>query len=298
MKFYFYSKINAYLKLNGKYAGRVSKNVNVIDYEESSDCLFEFLPVNSEYLPCYGTAGSEKISAYDFLGGVLIYPEYEKKRNLTYGVLDFYRFLVGGGEVYVKTYFDGGIMYDIDGARFIRGELPFKPQKAEAHDLYGFTAFAFTGEKHCVIVYSNASGNAVYKDVLDEYRFDGSEFTGVKRVNNATIPFVLYEKYSVDEPFALLSRETEFLKSPFTVNENLTDFAFLDLILKKADVSRFLHPDLKAKSNELYSFLGGIKGAFSIPLDGKTQTAVIENDKISFVSFEKSNSLITNIVLT
>ena len=298
MKFYFYSELNACLKINGEYAGGVSKNVSAVDISGKGDLLFEFLPNNCEYLPCYGKAGSGKISAYEFLNGTLIYPEYEKKRNRPYKVLDFKRFNFVGGEEYVKTYFDGGIMYDIDGVNYIRGELPFAPARVEAEDLGGFKAYVFTAEKPCVIVYSDASGNAVFKDVLSEFSFRGGTLTAIKRITNATIPFILYETYSVGEPFTLLKRETEFLKSPFTINENLIDYALTELILKKADISRFLSPDLRQKSNDLYSFLGGVKGVFSYCDGGKAKTAVIEPDKISYITFEKSNSLITNISLT
>lgn len=298
MKFYFYSDLNACLKINGEYSGGVSKNVSATNLSEKGDFLFEFLPNNYEFLPCYGKAGSGKITAYEFLNGILIYPEYEKKRNRPYKVLDLKRFNFVSGDEYVKTYFDGGIMYDIDGVNYIRGELPFTPARVEAEDLGGFKAYVFTGEKPCVVVYSDASGNAVYKDVLSEFSFRGGTLTAIKRVTNATIPFVLYETYAIGEPFTLIKRETEFLKSPFMINENLVDYALLELILKKADISRFLSPDLRQKSNDLYSFLGGVKGAFSYCDDGKPKTAVIETDKISYITFEKSNSLITNISLT
>lgn len=297
MKFYFYSETAAYLKINGKYEGRVSKNVNVINRAEEGDCLFEFLPFNPDFLPCYGAAGRGKIAAYKFSDGLLIYPEYEKKRNRAYKVLSLNKFYLGG-DVYVKTYLDGGIMYDIDGERYIRGELPLLPTRVDASDLGGYKAFSFTGEKTCLTVYSDNSGNAVFCDIVDDFSFRGGELTVEKRTLNSTVPFVLRESYAVGEPFAIKSRETEFLKSPFLINENLIDFALLDLILKKADVSRFLHPDLKKNGNALYSFLGNVKGAFCFTDCGKTKTAVIEKDKVSYISFEKSNSVITNISLT
>lgn len=296
MKFYFYSKIAACLKINGKYEGRVSKNVNLTAVDDCADALFEFLPLNPEYHVCYGVAGSEKIAAYDFLDGLLLCPEYEKRRDRPYKVLSLDKFYLGG-EVYVKTYFDGGIMYDIDCERYIRGELPLVPKRAEAIDAGGYKAFLFTGEKTCAVVYSD-TGNAVFCDVADGFSFRGGEVQAEKRLINSTIPFVLRETYAAGEPFNLTSRETEFLKSPFLINENLSDYAVLDLILKKADVSKFLHPDLKKNAEALYSFLGGVKGAFCFSDGGNTKTAVIEKDKVSYINFEKSNNLITNISLT
>ena len=92
---------------NGEYSGGVSKNVSATNLSEKGDFLFEFLPNNYEFLPCYGKAGSGKITAYEFLNGTLIYPEYEKKRNRPYKVLDLKRFNFVSGDEYVKTYFDG-----------------------------------------------------------------------------------------------------------------------------------------------------------------------------------------------
>ena len=61
MKFYFYSELNACLKINGEYTGSVSKNVSATNLSEKDDFLFEFLPNNCEFLPCYGKAGSGKM---------------------------------------------------------------------------------------------------------------------------------------------------------------------------------------------------------------------------------------------
>lgn len=297
MKIYFYSKINAYLKINGEYKGVVSKNVNALDIKSTSDCLFEFLPLNDDFLPCYGKIGCAKISVYSFAEGILLFPKYHTIRNRPYEIFDFKKFHLGGNDVYVKTYSDGGIMYDIDGTHYVRGELPFTPSQIDAKDLGLFKAYVFTDNKSCVVIHSDNSGNAVFKDVLSEYSFINGHFTAIKKITNSTIPFILKEHYSVDNSFTLISRETEFLKSPFMVNESLLDFAFLELILKKADISSFLSADLRSKSNDLYSFLGQVHGAFCFNECGKIKTAVIENDKISYITFEKSDCLITNVSL-
>ena len=44
MNFYFYSDLNACLKINGEYSGGVSKNVSATNLSEKGDFLFEFLP--------------------------------------------------------------------------------------------------------------------------------------------------------------------------------------------------------------------------------------------------------------
>ena len=78
MKIFASCDLPCHFKINGEYLGVIDKNLITFEVESSS-LLFEALPLNDGFLPCYsGITGSRSIKVFKVDNGYLVYPVLRK----------------------------------------------------------------------------------------------------------------------------------------------------------------------------------------------------------------------------
>ena len=85
MKLFFISKIPAFLKINGEFAGIIQENLRCYEHFNEDIQFLEIIPCDSNYEVIYtNLTYKSNLQVYDFLGEKLVVPKFLKKRNLKY----------------------------------------------------------------------------------------------------------------------------------------------------------------------------------------------------------------------
>lgn len=294
VKTYFISNIPAYLKINGNYAGIIGKNPSFTEAAENS--LFEFLPLDENFSPCYSEInGSFYVKSLNLCNGVALFPVFPRLKALPYKVIFQKNYNFSQIFLTVTVITDGTPKFFIDGAVKESGELPFIPYDADVNILSDAVIISFGGEKTAVYAYipNERGATMIFKDVVNSAEISSGALI-TKKIKRTIIPVEITEIRRFGGESDPL-RNVTLLKSVYAINEKLFTAAFMELIAVGADVKNYLSPTLKTKSDKLKEFIGNAVYVFPSP-EKITDAVVVTDEKASVYSLTKENSLITNVI--
>ncbi len=255
MKVYFYSKIDAFLKVNGQYYGKINKTPSLANIDEGS--LLEFLPVSQEYYPCTILGFSSKqANVFKLKNSLLIYPNFSKKRNAPYKIITQTYVDLFNGKYLFTILADGSYKFHLNGDFFITGEIPFLPNDFKIEQNGDLVFISFVSKKKCLFVYQlqNNNLNLAYEDLIDDYSYSLNE---LKVFKNYAYPLdvQITETWAKNKTFKLTSVHGEYDKNLLIANEKIKGFIFINLLILNVDVSCFLSSNLIEKASSIKEFL-------------------------------------------
>ncbi len=255
MKVYFYSKIDAILKVNGTFVGKIDKTPSYLSVENES--LLEFLPLSEEYYPItvYGFT-SKQAKIFKLKNSLLVCPIFQKKRNAPYSVVAQKYFNIFNSKHILTVLADGSYKFHLNGDFYISSEIPFLPTSFNVDECGDFVFVSFDQKKKCLFVYhlKDNSLELCFKDIVDDYSFSSNVLKVYKKYKTPTFIDVT-ETWTYNNSFKLTSTATEYDKSVLMANDKIKGLLFLNLLILNADVSAFLSSELLKKSNAIKEFL-------------------------------------------
>lgn len=290
MKVYLFSEIPAHLKVNGEYLGKVNDNTYRLEVNAESP-LFEFLPINSRYLPVYGSENSKEIKIFSINESKLIYPVYTLKNDYPFKVLGQKQQSNYNANASVTVVLDGTVKFFLDGSVNDVKALPFVPKNFEITLISNLIIISFSAERSALFIYSTQRGTLVYSDVVDEF-YISDNLTVKKRYKTVNDTFIEEEWLLSDAP-SLLSRKDFKVKDFLDVHPYLLPLAFFENLNIGASVQGAVTPNLNQKILDLQSFLG--KYYKVIPLNGES-VYLIKPDNVTLAKVEFENRLISNVL--
>lgn len=290
MKVYLFSEIPAHLKVNGEYLGKVNDNTYHLEVNVESP-LFEFLPINSRYLPVYGSENSKEIKIFSVNESKLIYPVYTLKNDYPFKVLGQKQQSNYNANASVTVVLDGTVKFFLDGSVSDVKALPFVPKNFEITLISNLIIISFSAERSALFIYSTQRGTLVYSDVVDEF-YISDNLTVKKRYKTVNDTFIEEEWLLSDAP-TLLSRKDFKVKDFLDVHPYLLPLAFFENLNIGASVQGAVTPNLNQKILDLQSFLG--KYYKVIPINGES-VYLIKPDNVTLAKVEFENRLISNVL--
>ena len=290
MKVYLFSEIPAHLKVNGEYLGKVNDNTYRLEVNVESP-LFEFLPINSRYLPVYGSENSKEIKIFSVNESKLIYPVYTLKNDYPFKVLGQKQQSNYNANASVTVVLDGTVKFFLDGSVSDVKALPFVPKNFEITLISNLIIISFSAERSALFIYSTQRGTLVYSDVVDEF-YISDNLTVKKRYKTVNDTFIEEEWLLSDAP-TLLSRKDFKVKDFLDVHPYLLPLAFFENLNIGASVQGAVTPNLNQKILDLQSFLG--KYYKVIPINGES-VYLIKPDNVTLAKVEFENRLISNVL--
>lgn len=287
MKYYFYSKTSAYLKVNGNYLGVINKNLTYAEID--GDFFIEFIPTNSHLRNAYySNNASTSVASYLVDNVVLLIPVFESVKNRRYSVVTqkkFYNYtLTVISDVNVKFYVDGDIS--------LTGELPFIPLDCNVTVINNYVVAYFSNEKHAVFVYSN-DGVLLYNDVVERFNLD-KNLTVIKKYDNG-YPMTVKTVFTFNREFK--SDDAQLLTDLKTVNEYFLPYVFLQSIKLNLNVNEILSDELINRKNDLLAFIGKVDGVIPPLTLKRNELLLIDGKGVKKAIFELKLGKISNIFI-
>ena len=290
MKVYLYSETPAHLKINGEYYGKVNDNTFLIE-ENFENPFFEFLPINTRYLPVYGSENSKELRNFSVKGGQLVYPVYPIKNNYPFKVLGQKQQSSYNVSASVTTVLDGTIKFFLDGSVSDVKALPFIPKNFEITITSNLIIISFSAEKSALFIYSVQSRTLVYSDVVDEFYI--TDNLTVKKAYKTVTDTFIEEEWSLSDTPILLSRRDVKGKYFNDVHPYLLPLAFFENLIIGASVQDAVTLSLSQKIIDLQNFLGKYNKV--LPLDSES-VYLIKPNAITIAKVEFENRLISNVL--
>ncbi|MBR6737997.1 MAG: hypothetical protein IKL82_06565 [Clostridia bacterium] len=294
MIIYVSSDLPAYFKINGEYASKVNKNLKSFEvYDDNA--LFEILPTNSNYLPCYGDVfGGTNLKAFKVQGGVLLYPVFKPQVVFGFKMLGQVSCDVGGVLTQLSVVLDGLCRFYLDGALSVVENLPFIPEKYELYHEKGLLFASFSREKTALFIYDVSTRRLVYSDVVSAFSF--SETLTVKKEYLTTIYTTITERWNLIGEVSLISTHDEKEKSFLSLNPSLIGVAFFESVIIGASVEDVASPALIKRTKELKEFLGKVIRVLPSPSAKGEVWLITENEVIKGIPVYE-NGFINNVLL-
>ncbi len=294
MDYYFLSNLPYHLKVDGKYAGKVGKNLKVLKCCNLN--FLEFLPISVDYLPCYSDLKSlENIKKFPLLGGEIILPIFDKKPNFHFKFLGQKHFSVKGQNYLLSVAIDGAVKFYVDGNQSIIENLPFIPDSFDLFNVNNLVFFTFTSKKTMVIGYdfSRPSISLVFKDIVDSFEVDSTLKTQ-KRYNFIN-PIEVFEEWDFSSPLTLQSRRTKLLKRVSEIHEKLIPLSFMETVSVMGDLSIYLTSKLNERAKDIYEFIKKPIYLFNPPNVYNEVISITEKEIFTY-KFEIEHKSICNLI--
>ncbi len=255
MKVYFYSKIDAILKINGQYVGKVSKNVTFTLIEDNS--LIEFLPLNDDYcsLSVFNFK-SNLAKIYKLKNSLLICPVFTKKRNAPYKIISQTEVNVFDRKHLLTILSDGFYKFHLNGDFYVTDELPFVPDNFNVETRDNLVFITFTLYKKCLFVYTikNNQLSLCFKDVIDDFSYTTYQLKTFKSYNLIS-KIDVTETWQFNNGFTLINTTCEYDKNLNMANLKIKGLLFLNLLILNGNITDFLANNLIEKSSNIKEFL-------------------------------------------
>ncbi|MBQ9782782.1 MAG: hypothetical protein IJW26_06365 [Clostridia bacterium] len=255
MKVYFYSKIDAVLKINGSFVGKIDKNPSCSYIEENS--LLEFLPLIDDYnqVAVYNFS-SKNAKIFKLKNSLLVCPTFLKKRNAPYKIINQKTVDLFNLKHLFTILADGSYKFYLNGDFYVTSEIPFLPADFNIEQKDDFVFISFTQKKKCLYIYhlQNNTLSLCFNDVVDDYSYSFGTLKTYK--NYKTIVDVnITETWTYDKSFTLTNVASEYDKSILMANEKIKGLFFINLLTLNGDVTPFLSSNLLQKASAIKEFL-------------------------------------------
>ena len=294
MDYYFLSNTPYYLKVNGNYIGKVTKNLKVLQLLPPS--FMEFLPACSDFLPCYSDLKSlDTIKKYPFNGGEIILPIFNKKPHFSFKILGQKHFDYHGYTYLLSVVLDGTVKFYVDGKVAIIETLPFIPETFDIYTFNHFVFFTFSSQKTAIIGYdfSTASPTLIFKDIASDFTLDS--LLKIKKCYDFTNPIEVLESWDLSTAVTLQSRTATPLKPLTEIPKNLIALSFMESVSVMGDLSIYLTPELNARAQDIYEFIKKPLYLFYPPNTFSEVVLLTENEIFTY-KFEFNGNLICNLI--
>ncbi|MBO7214677.1 MAG: hypothetical protein J6V66_04185 [Clostridia bacterium] len=293
MNFYFLSDIESHLKIDGEYAGIVSRNALYYTADTKPN-LVEFLPLNSRFYQVYGGENSKDLGVFKVENGALFYPRFSQKHNLDFRLVFQEKVSSFGKEITVTVVEDGRVKLYLDGGVVDVKTLPFSPDKVEVKIEGEFLVLSFIKKKIALFIYHLQSGGLVYLDVVDEFSI--SSVLQVKKRHKTLTKTTVVERWNLSFSASLVECFSEMEKPYEYLNEKLIPLAFFENAILGGDVKAVVSKEFNEKTERLREFLGGVKRAIISPTDSNA-VWLIGDCGVTNATLLYKNRLIDNVFL-
>ena len=291
MAIIFYSETPCYIKIDGNYLGKVTKNPRILN-DIKKESFLTFIPLLNGFHSIETTLlDAFNLKVFNLFSDTIIIPVFEKKRNLPYKLICQKNFKLYSGNLLVTVIQDGSFKFYLDGKISYLDELPFNVENIDVKEINNVVFIIFYGIKTIIFAFDINANKLIYKNFLNDFNVADC-FTTCTRYDTL-LPVNIIEKY--DYNFNLLSKDFEFIKKPHEINSKLLSVAFFELVALNADVKFLLSNDLKTREKEIYEFIGKPIAVFPYYKD-ISKTVVILNDRASVYSLTFLGGVISNIL--
>ena len=255
MKVYFYSKIQALLKVNGTFVGKIDKNPSCMTISENS--LLEFLPLLDDYnqVAVYNFSSSNA-QIFKLKNSLLICPTFYKKRNAPYKILTQTSVDVFNSKHLFTILSDGSYKFYLNGDFYVTSEIPFLTTNFNVEQKDDFVFICFTQKKKCLYVY-NLQNNALslcFNDVVDDYSYSFGTLKTFKKYKSL-VDVEITETWTYKNSFTLTNTSSNYDKSILMANEKIKGLFFINLLILNGDVTPFLSSNLVNRAKDIKGFL-------------------------------------------
>ncbi len=258
MKVYFYSKINALLKINGIFVGKINKTVTVLDCDTLlDDSLIEFLPLLEDYFPIASVGFSSKqIKVFKLKNSILICPNFSKKRNAPYKIVAQKFVELFNTRHLLTIASDCSYKFYLNGDLCITDEIPFLTSDFSVEQQDDLVFISFNLKKKCLFIYRLQDGalKLCFKDIVDDYSYSYKRLNVYKKYTTP-IDVEITETWTYSNTFTLTNTASNYDKQILMANEKIKGLIFINLLIINADVTPFLSNDLLKKANSIKEFL-------------------------------------------
>lgn len=254
MRVYFLSYTPAALKLNGLFLGTIDGFERHIELDPADGVLAEIIPdgnlqpLNFFLNDKFFNTPPAFADVYRLDGDVLVHIREYAAKDIALSVIFQTRF---GGNL-VTVFAQGNIYLSIEGASYSLTTLPtaFKNLKSEVKHLAGREVLALSAENRLLII-------SDYGKIIFSNAAESAEFSNELKI---CAPFETCTAakaecvYGYDgESLTLLKSRTIETRPP---EKEILHFAFFESVLTCGDFIKYLSDDLKARANDLKSYLG------------------------------------------
>ncbi len=289
MNCYFLSEIPCFLKVDGEYAGVVSRNLTKA-YFTKPPTLVELLPLSDDFSPVYSFYNSKRLKPLKTADGYLYYPLFKPKKDQKFKVV----FQKNFSNITLTVTEDNGVKFYIDGSFFFVGSLSFSPLECSV-DFYGnYACVSFKRNKTAIFIFETQSGKLEFSDVCDEFLL--SDFLTVKKNFSNLTKTTIVEKWQISSPFKIISTEDEKERDFRLLNDCLLPLAFFENAIIGASLKGVTTPNFFEKTKNLREFLGKVLRVIQSPVQDNAVWLIGEN-AVSSATLSFNNGLVDNIFI-
>ena len=294
MKVFATCDLPCHFKINGESLGVIDKNLLTYNLERENP-LFEALPLNELFSPCYsGINGSKSIKVFKVDNGVLVCPVLRKNYISNFKMLGQTECVINGVRTILSVVIDGVAKFYLEGCFNDVKTLPFIPEKFEIYYENGFIFVSFSAEKRALFVYELESAKLVFCNVVSAFSY--SETLNVKREFQTVLKTTVFEKWNLGLEPTLIERRSETEKSFFEINPLLVPAAFFESVVIGASINEIASPNLVKRYDALREFLGKVIRVIPSPQEDNCVWLITEEKVVKGIVVLE-NGIIDNVLL-
>ena len=289
MKYYFYSKIPAFLKGNDKFLGVVNKNLSYVNFEKSP--FIEFIPTLSNYNPSYYyDYYKTNVLSFNLQEGNLLIPIFTKKPKCDYKILSQQRF----DFINLTVVLDGNVKFYIDGDICASDEIPFIPTFCNVIKNNEYITATFTNTETAVFIY-DLNGSLIFKEVVSDFEILQNGNILFSKTSKGLVRVTVQNEIDLSNCPQIVN--SQILSPLNSLNPYLLPYAFLELVKLKYDISSLLSPSILNRKNDLLSFIGNITTVIPSLTFKENEVLVVDGNSLKKFTFEINSRLITNLLI-